>query len=350
MHIPSSVLPLQDGLHVEDMEADGDVLTVTLTALAPSAACPLCATASSRLHSQYQRQATDLPWGALTLRLILRVRRFRCAVRDCRRRVFTERLPHLLLPYARRTIRAQEIVRAVAFALGGEAGARLIARLRLRVSAATLRRLIHCVEIPVLVPPRVIGVDDFALRRRQRYGTVIADLEEHKIIDLLPDRTAPTLAAWLDQQPQIEIVSRDRATEYARGITEGARQAVQVADRWHVLRNLREAAERVLDAHRAQWQDNHAPGGDGSRAPGASLTARAGGASGAAGAAPGTLRRRACPPCTGDAAPADRAASPDGTGHGAALRHGGCLPRARAPSAPTQSPAPLRGLSRTALG
>ncbi len=93
------------------------------------------------------------------------------------------------------------------------------------------------------------------LRRRQRYGTVIADLEEHKIIDLLPDRTAPTLAAWLGQQPQIEIVSRDRATEYARGITEGAPQAVHVADRWHVLRNLREAAERVLDAHRAQWQD-----------------------------------------------------------------------------------------------
>ncbi len=122
-----------------------------------------------------------------------------------------------------------------------------------------MRRVIRRAQTPVFAPPRVIGVDDFALRRRQRYGTVIADLEERVIIDLLPDRTAATLATWLRAQPQIEIVSRDRSPEYARGISEGAPQAVQVADRWHLLRNLREVSERFLDTQRRHWQDMTLP-------------------------------------------------------------------------------------------
>jgi transposase len=288
-HIPSTLLPLQDGLRVEALDADDEALTVTLTASAPVACCPLCATPTTRVHSHYQRQPTDLPWGSLMLRLILRVRRFRCPVRDCPRRIFTERLPHLLRPYARRTARAQEVVRAIALALGGEAGERLIARLRLTLSAATVRRLIRQAQAPVVTPPRVIGVDDFALRRRQRYGTVIADLEERTIIDLLPDRTAATLAAWLRQQPQVEIVSRDRSPEYARGISAGAPQATQVADRWHVLRNLREVGERFLGHTAGALAGHHGARGSRPGASSAPFAPRTSSAPGAAGAPPCSL-------------------------------------------------------------
>jgi len=127
MHIPGTALPLQDGLRVEGLDADGEVLRVTLAATSPVARCPACATPSTRIHSRYRRQAADLPWGALSLLLTLRVRRFRCPVRDCPRRIFTERLPHLIEPYARRTARAQEVARAVALAVGGE-GARASSR------------------------------------------------------------------------------------------------------------------------------------------------------------------------------------------------------------------------------
>src|SRR5262249_23079590 len=100
-------------------------------------------------------------------------------------------------------------------------------------------------------PPRVVGIDDWAWRKGQRYGTVVVDLERSDVIDLLPDRDADTAAAWLKAHPGVEVISRDRSAAYAQAATEGASQAEQVADRWHLLKNLREAVERVLERHSA---------------------------------------------------------------------------------------------------
>ena len=176
----------------------------------------------------------------------MRVRRFYCRNAGCPRQTFAERVPQLVAPFARRTRRLAEAQGRTGAALGGEAGARLLSRLFMPASADTVLRLLNRLPLPDQTEPRVIGVDDWAKHRGRSYGTIVVDLEQRRVVDLLPDRTAATLAAWLRQQPGIEVVARDRSTGYASGIASGAPAAVQVVDRWHLLANLRQAVERCL--------------------------------------------------------------------------------------------------------
>jgi transposase len=214
-----------------------------------SATCPLCGGSSTRAHSFYSRRLADLPWQGRVVELQVRVRRFRCTSFGCRRRIFAERLD-IAQPKARRTVRLHEIQQQIGLALGGEPGSRLAGRLAMPLSGDTLLRLIRASGITISPPPRILGVDDWAWRRGQRYGTIICDLERRRVIDLLPDRTGETLASWLRQHGKgVAVVSRDRAGAYAEGIRSGAPQAMQVADRWHLMVNASEALRRVLDRH-----------------------------------------------------------------------------------------------------
>lgn len=235
------------GFEVNEVREDAELLEIAATSIQNAAKCPDCHKNSSRVHSYYTRATADLPISDRRVRLLLTVKRFRCRNVGCARSTFVESLPNLVAKSARRTKRLDTELEAIAFALGGQAGSRLAPKLKMPVSGDTLLRLIRNSFVTDQDKPEVIGVDDWARCRGRVYGTILVDLERRRAIELLPDRTAETLAEWLRTHPSVKIVARDRSSEYARGISMGAPQAFQVADRWHLLVNLREALERLLD-------------------------------------------------------------------------------------------------------
>jgi transposase len=238
-------------LSCEQIVIDGDrhQIDVVLRSTQVTAACPLCQTIAQRCHSHYTPTLADLPISDVPVRLFLHVQKFFCDQPSCPRRIFTERMPAVVAPSARRTQRLLTLQTQLGLALGGSLTARLSQPLKLPASKDTFLRLIRRAPLPAHPTPRILGVDDWALRKGHRYGSVLVDLERQTIIDLLPDRTAETFAAWLQAHPGIEMISRDRASAYAEGARQGAPQALQVADRFHMLQNLAEALRDVFRAH-----------------------------------------------------------------------------------------------------
>ena len=236
------------GFSADSALSDEDGVAVTIRATSASSPCPSCGVVSARVHSRYNRRLADLPIVGRRVVLTLKARRFRCEAVLCRRRIFSERFGEdVLKPWARRTARLDQIVHCLALALGGRPAASFARRLSMPVSNDTLLRAVRRRGSPSFTPPAIIGIDDWAWRRNHRYGTLICDLERRKTIALLPDREPATAEAWLTNQPQISVVARDRGGGYALATQKALPEAIQVADRWHLMEN---ASHAFLDAVR----------------------------------------------------------------------------------------------------
>ena len=256
----TNLLPPQAPLHIETMAMTDRGMTLDVAVTASQACCPTCTQPSTHVHSDYQRTLADLPWATTPVQLHLRVRRFWCATPHCTRQTFTERVPQLAPCSARATARLRARQTSTGLALGGAAGARDLARQGVPGSRNTLLRRVRGLATPAAPRPCAVGIDDWAKRKGHTYGTIVVDLDRRCPVDLLEDRTAETVAAWLQAHPEVTVVARDRAEAYASGVTQGAPDAVQVADRWHLVKNLREAVEAELrERPTLPWHPPSAP-------------------------------------------------------------------------------------------
>ena len=254
------------GLNVVSVERGGQAWTITLGSQQLSV-CPGCGARSKSRHSTYWRTLRDLSAQGAPVVINAHLGRWGCRNQLCDRRIFTERVPGLASPFARRTVRLAEIVRLIGYNAGGRPSERLMKRLGMPVSATTilagLRKYAGArSETGSLASSvRVAGVDDWAWRKGHKYGTIIVDLERRAVVDVLADRSAATMTNWFRDHPNVDVVSRDRAGLYAEAAREGAPQAKQVADRFHLMQNFRETVERQLGGYEAPIRDSRISGG-----------------------------------------------------------------------------------------
>jgi transposase len=242
---PQLLLPPGAGLVVEQVQLWDEIVHLTVRCEGAGASCSKCGTWSEAFHSSYERNLADLPISGRQAVVDLRVRRFRCHQPDCPRKTFVEQVPVLAERYAHRTRRLRSLLEQIGLALGGRPASRHCTRSAIPTSRTTLLRMVRgLAERPITASPRVLGVDEFAFRKGRRYGTILVDAAAHRVVDLLEDPSADALVDWLGKHPGTEVICRDRDGVYASAARRGAPEALQVADRWHLVHNLADALER----------------------------------------------------------------------------------------------------------
>lgn len=247
-----TLLPDPIALTLEKIVPTDVTITVIASTRQATVTYSCCGKTANRVHSRYLRTVADLPWQGISVRFLLNARKFFCDNKECKRRIFTEPLPQVVQRYGRKTVRLMSALTELVHLVGGEAASRIARQFGLLVSPDALLQRLKSLALPSVSTPRVLGIDDFAFRKGHVYGTLLIDIERGIPVDLLPDREAKTVEEWLKLRPGVEILCRDRGTAYKEAADKALPNATQVADRWHLLKNLSETLTRFFDQHRQQ--------------------------------------------------------------------------------------------------
>ena len=229
-------------LKFQKIEYSDSIIRIYASVKSRRSRCPACGKFSKRVHDYYYRTITDLPVFQNRTIILLKTRKIKCGNNRCHRKVFSEHTPDIVR-YSRRTSRATRILETFAIELTGRLGSILSKQMHLTVSSSTITRIAYSQQLPDINQPRVLGVDDWAYRKGVSYGTILIDMETSRPIELLPSRDGQELKNWLMKYNDVQIVTRDRASSYAAAILEASPNAIQVADRFHLLMNLSDALD-----------------------------------------------------------------------------------------------------------